>query len=516
MPVAAMSAFSNALAVYASRMTTELMRGVTEFAETVRARDVAIVDVYTPVMFVLLPVVFVIWMWPIFSYLGRTEGHQPTEAVKRRTLSAPLVVALFGFAPWLLAVFLFPVLTVIQFGHWHPDLVSQHILSPLVGGFLAATSTYLLVDWYFRRAIIPRVFPDGRLRATTGATALGVQGRLFVYLIAVAFAPTFTMVGLIRSASDRMAAGGVPAEVMGVLDKAGRVTWGLYTVLGIGLTVLLARTLTVPLGRMARALERVEAGDLDVDLEVDSADEVGALEDGVNSMVHALRDRDEIMQAFGRVVEPAVRDRLLAGRLKLGGEMREASVLFIDLRGFTAIAEHSEPEAVVATLNAFFTVMTRWVRECGGTVDKFIGDAMLVVFGLFDAKQPGGALTDAGAAEGLRCALGVMERLRELNEDRERSGQPPLAVSMGLHTGSVLAGTIGAEDRHEYTVIGDTVNVAARLQQACKQQERELLVSEATLERARDTDAALRLEVSDTISLRGRSQPVRVFSLAGA
>jgi adenylate cyclase len=228
------------------------------------------------------------------------------------------------------------------------------------------------------------------------------------------------------------------------------------------------------------------------------------LADGVNAMVETLRDRERILQTFGRVVEPSVRDRLLAGGVGATGELRTASILFCDLRGFTGMAENAPPSEIVASLNEFFTTMTVWVRECGGFVDKFIGDAMLVVFGLFDVNGDG----DAGAAAALRCATGMHERLMHLNALRAGRNQPPLAVSMGVHCGDVLAGTIGAADRHEYTVIGDAVNVAARLQQLCKDEALAMLVSDAAYERARRAGCDVELVRRDAVTLRGRREPI--------
>ena len=386
--------------------------------------------------------------------------------------------------------------------------MSQHALSPIVNGFLAATTSYLLVDWVFRTLVVPRVFPTGRL-AEVPSLAPGVRVRLLLFLVAVAFTPLFTMLGLVRAAAARVAAGVPAATVVSALSRASGITFLVYVALGVGLTLVLARSLTGPLGALAAALRQVQAGDLSVRVEIGSSDEVGILEDGVNAMVAALREKERILQAFGRVVEPSVRDRLLAGDLGLGGELRSASVLFCDLRGFTAMAERNHPREVVATLNEFFTVMATWVRECGGFVDKFIGDAMLVVFGLFD--RDAAAARGEGAAAALRCALGMRERLAELNAARAASGRPPLAVSVGIHSGEVLAGTIGAADRHEYTVIGDTVNVAARLQQLCKEQERALLVSEAAYELARSCGFAAAMTIRDSVSLRGRSAPVSVL-----
>jgi adenylate cyclase len=261
---------------------------------------------------------------------------------------------------------------------------------------------------------------------------------------------------------------------------------------------------------MAAALRQVQSGDLNVAVTVDSADEVGVLADGVNAMVDTLRDRERILQTFGRVVEPSVRDRLLAGGVGATGELRTASILFCDLRGFTAMAERTPATEVVASLNEFFTIMTAWVRECGGFVDKFIGDAMLVVFGLFDVN----GTRDGGAAAAIRCALGMRDRLGDLNAVRTGRGQTPLAVSIGIHCGDVLAGTIGAADRHEYTVIGDAVNVASRLQHLCTEDDRVLLVSDAAYERARAAGLlVVEMTPRDAVSLRGRSEPIRVFSL---
>ena len=384
------------------------------------------------------------------------------------------------------------------------------MLSPVVNGFLAATTSYLLLDWLFRRMVAPRVFPAGRLADVPGALAPSVLARLLLFLLAVAFVPLFTMLGLVRAAAMRVHAGMNATTVVSALATASTLTFLLYVALGIALTLVLARSLTRPLGLVAAALRRVQSGDLGARVPVGSADEVGVLEDGVNAMAAALRDRERILTTFGRLVEPSVRDRLLAGDVGLGGEVRHASVLFCDLRGFTTMAEQARPEEVVATLNEFFTAMTEWVRACGGFVDKFMGDAMLVVFGLFDPSPDG----SRGAAAALRCALGIHERLGELNRTRVAGGRAPLAASVGMHAGEVLAGTIGAADRHEYTVIGDTVNVAARLQEACKEEGHALLVSEAAYELARAAGLGAALTARDGVVLRGRREAIRAFGLA--
>jgi adenylate cyclase len=228
-------------------------------------------------------------------------------------------------------------------------------------------------------------------------------------------------------------------------------------------------------------------------------------------MVSTLRERESILQTFGRLVEPAVRDRLLAGDLQPGGELRRATVLFVDLRDFSGLAERAPPSEVVKTLNAFFTVMTGWVRECGGYVDKFVGDGMLVIFGLFEDQSD--ASQAAAAAAAIRCATGMRGRLADLNRRRAETGSAPLAMKIGVHSGDVVAGTIGAQERHDYTVIGDTVNVAARLQELCREQGHDVLASDAAYRLAAKNGTAPPALAVSAATLRGRESSVLVYQL---
>ena len=500
---------TNLLAGVTTYVTIELMHGVTPIAEAARASELSVVPAWRCFAYGGGIAFIVFYLWPVIVYFRCGASGSVSELVQRRVTNAPSMLALVGFLMWTTSIVMFPVLTVWHFGHWSPDLMSQQILGPLVNGFLATTLSYLLVDWLFRAMVTPTVFPQGRVAAVSGSLAPGVRTRLLLFLIAVAFIPLFMLLGLVRAAAVRVDAGMPAAQVVASLATASTITFAIFVVLGVLLTLVVARSLTLPLACMAAALKQVQAGDLNVAVTVNSADEVGVLADGVNAMVETLRDRERILQTFGRVVEPSVRDRLLAGGVGATGELRTASILFCDLRGFTAMAEHAPATEVVASLNEFFTTMTVWVRECGGFVDKFIGDAMLVVFGLFETN----GTRDGGAAAAIRCALGMCDRLADLNDVRTGRGQTPLAVSIGIHCGDVLAGTIGAADRHEYTVIGDAVNVASRLQQLCKDDDRVLLVSDAAYQRARAAGSSVELTPCDAVTLRGRREPIRVFRL---
>lgn len=501
---------ANVVAGAATNATVHLMQSVSPFALEVRAYDLQYLPLWRCILYPLLTGVAVVYLWPLIAYFRCGGAKGPSPTIQSRAVNAPFVLAAIGYSGWLSGAVLFPILTILHFGRWTPELASQHLLSPLVNGFLAATTSYLVVDWVFRTRVVPHVFPDGRV-SEAGAMSLGVGARLVVFLIAVAFVPLFTMLGLIRSAAVRLEEGWEIGKVMRELVHAGESTFVLYIALGLVLTALLARTFTRPLGEVTAALRRVRAGTLDQPVRVTSADEIGVLEESVNAMATTLRERERILQTFGRVVEPVVRDRLLAGDLRGEGEIRTASILFCDLRDFTTFAERTPPRELVNTLNQFFTTMTSWARECDGFVNKFIGDGLLVVFGLLDDDPTRGPAV--GAAAAVRCALGMRERLARLNEDRVGLGHVPLGMKIGVHTGPVVAGTIGAVDRHEYTVIGDTVNVAARLEELCKDHSCEVIVSAVTWDLARAGGARLPEAHAAALIPRGRAEAVNIYRL---
>ena len=500
------------LAGATTQLTINTLRSLSPFAQESRAFEWRVLPYWRLTAYIAVTVAAFTYLWPVVLHFRRPVEPVPTR-VQRRVLSAPFLVAAMTFTPWCLSGVFFPAITIWHFGRWAPDLMSQQVLSPLVNGFLAATTSYLVLEWLFRSQIVPRVFPDGRIPELGRCLTAGVRTRLFLFLAAVAFTPLFTMLGVVRTSVVRVATRVQDADaVVAAMAHASTMTFFLYVALGIVLTLILARSLTRPLGDVAGALRRVQRGDLGVQVRVGSSDEVGVLEDGVNALVVALRDREHILQTFGHVVDPSVRDYLLAGGVERGGELRAATVLFCDLRSFTTMAERLAPEEVVRTLNEFFAAMTAWVRQCGGFVDKFIGDAMLVVFGLFEtsvAERPA-----AGAAAALRCALGMQERLTDLNRTRAAAGREPLEMSIAVHAGEVVAGAVGAPDRHEFTVIGDTVNVAARLQQLCRETGCTLLVSETVYDLARRGGVAAPLAMREPVHVRGRSRPIVVYGLA--
>jgi adenylate cyclase len=220
-------------------------------------------------------------------------------------------------------------------------------------------------------------------------------------------------------------------------------------------------------------------------------------------VIHRVKERDAFARFLpGPAVERLSRD---PSALHLGGEQQEATVLFSDIRGFTAMSEQLSAERVVALLNEYFREMVEEIFAHQGILDKFIGDGICAVFGppLADQDQ---------AKRSIDCARGMLARLEKLNHVRAARGEPTLSIGIGIHTGPLVAGNIGSPLRMEYTHIGDTVNTASRIEGLTKELGEPLLVSAATVEKAREAGTYLR-ELGP-VSVRGKDLPFRVFAAA--
>jgi adenylate cyclase len=253
-----------------------------------------------------------------------------------------------------------------------------------------------------------------------------------------------------------------------------QVAIAIIVLTGTALTVgflavgLAARATADPIDSVRRALREVQSGNFDTSVPVYDGTQVGQLQLGFNQMVAGLAERERIRETFGTYVDPEVAEHILTEGTSLEGDDVEVTVMFIDVRNFTGFAEATAARDVVATLNEMFARMVPLIHAHGGRVDKFIGDGLMAVFGAPRHQAD-------HADRGLRAAI---EIAREMHEHAPRS----LQIGIGLNSGRVVAGNVGAPGRVEFSVIGDVVNVAARVEAATRVTGDTILLSAATKE----------------------------------
>ncbi|MBF0410231.1 MAG: HAMP domain-containing protein [Candidatus Riflebacteria bacterium] len=266
------------------------------------------------------------------------------------------------------------------------------------------------------------------------------------------------------------------------------------------LGVLLANKLLVPIKRMDDALGLVSSGDLDVQLEVESGDEIGQISQTFNNMVEGLREKKRMLPYVSEAVLAAVKDSDATGQKE--GEVVEATILFSDIRGFTTLCESYSPREIFAMLNEFLGGVERELSRYGGEVDKFIGDAVMAVFRTSDDEQ---------ALSAVCAAFAMKEFLKNLNEKRAEAGLFPINVGIGISTGKVMQGDVGSERRKDLTVIGDEVNLAARLETASKSgKHTQIVISENTWKLVQEK---VEVEEMSLTAVKGKHQAVRMFEV---
>jgi len=407
------------------------------------------------------------------------EGRPPTDAERVAVLREPWRQALRPLVFWVVAAVGYATLTTL-FGA-EALMVARVFDGILIGGVTTCALAYLMIERSFRPLFAAAL--DGR--PEPGPRTPGVRHRLLLAW-AVGSAVPLLAIGLVM-----------------LVDGDDISRWALVTLALAGLaagfiaTVSFARSVAEPLDSVRDALARVRDGDLDVGLVVDDGGEIGEVQSGFNRMVDGLRERRQIHDLFDRHVGHQVATQALERGSGLRGEQADASVVFVDLVGSTAMAEVLPPEEVVDTLNDFFDVVVRAVDAQGGWVSKFEGDGAMCIFGV-PAIQPDHAARALRAARLLHLGLAALA-------DRH----PGLAAGIGVSSGQVVAGNVGTEARYEYTLIGPAVNEAARLTEVAKGRAVKVLASAEAVRRG-SGEAGAWHDVG-TVALKGRRAPTGIF-----
>jgi adenylate cyclase len=408
------------------------------------------------------------------------EERPPTDRERRSTLRLPGRIALLVLLAWLVAAAL--VSALLAAGGADGRSVARSATTIALVGLLIATFMAFALERLgrpvFRRAL------EGE-DVVLPSRWLGLQPRLLLGWL-VSSAVPFASLLLLPFTTEDEDRGDVGVTIFGVSI--------LGLVGGFAITAVAGRGITAPLHDVRRALKHVGEGDLDVLVGVDASGELGQVQQGVNAMVAGLRDRRRIETILGHHVGEEVAQLAVAGET-LGSEHREASVLFVDVIGSTQMAERLPPDEVVGRLNDLFAAVVSVVSAEGGLVNKFDGDGALCVFGA-PTPQPD------HATRALRAARALRAEVAELADCH--SG---FDAGIGVASGLVVAGRVGAAERYEYTVLGGPVNAAARLTDQAKGRPSRVLAAATTVDRAAPEEA-VRWAEPTPVELRGFAEPL--------
>jgi adenylate cyclase len=409
------------------------------------------------------------------------DERAPTAREISTVLNGPL--RLFGLqvSLWFVAALVFGAINLT----FSTTLGVRVAIVVMLTGLITASCAYLLTERILRPAAA-RALAGGTDRrfAVPGVATRAVLAWLLGTGIPVC---TIVAIGILALAGDQNITVHRLAIVMVVLGGTG-IAVGLLAV------TVAARTTADPIDSVRRALAEVQEGDFDVRVPVYDGSQIGQLQLGFNRMVNGLAEREKIRDAFGAYVDPDVAEHILEEGTNLAGEQVEVTLMFIDIRDFTGFAEETPADEVVSALNELFEQIVPIIHDQGGRVDKFVGDGLLAVFGAPRRQED-------HADHALATALQIA---------RDVKSEHGLKIGIGLNSGTVVAGNLGGAGRLEFSVIGDPVNVAARVEAATKDTGDQILIAERTKELLGDSHPEL--AERSGIELKGKREKVRVYA----
>ena len=408
--------------------------------------------------------------------------------------SLPRQAYYLSIASWFLAGIAALLLHAIKYPDFptgsHMKLLSGYWI---LGGGILAQLEYVIFEYRYKKLASANTVPHFKER---------LSRRILESLFIFTLAPTLTMLlTVLRYSHEGVLSQKVSNELFFI---------GLLTILGaVIVAFFIGKMLKEDTRLIVDAVKAIEQGNFQTAITINRSDELGEVSEGINAMVKGLQLREKIKEAFGRFVNPHVAGMFIKQfvedeqSIKMGGQKQHAVVLMADLRDFTALSETMPPNELIELLNEYFSVMVDVIHTQGGIVDKFMGDAIMAVFGLPDCEQP--------EKNAVNAALEMRQQLKKLNQDFAQRGLPELDNGIGIHCGEVIAGYLGSQERLEFTVIGSTVNVASRIEQQTKVLKHAILISDAIKQ---NLDNRYNVELVDELSLKGVSSSVKVYTLS--
>ena len=444
-----------------------------------------------------------IWSWLILSLrpaLLRLQRNEPITAgeldsVRRRLVHLPWFGAAISGTAWFMGAVVFLVSLSLAGKPMSAQLFWHLPISFGVSGFIATTQSFFLIEWTSQWGFFRLFFRDARPDRLKGIHPISLRMRGFMWAVSASICPIGSLLLLLFAPPSP----GTNPQSFGVFVAVIGVAFALFSALLIG------RSVAKPVDELRAAAQAVAQGQLDVQVPLRRADEFGALIGEFNHMVTELREKERLRQTFGAHVGRRAAEEILTRDPGLGGTEQIITVMFVDIRSFTARSAHLSPTKAVGLLNEFLRVMVEAVEgEHGGMINKFLGDGFMALFGISRDDNN-------HADKALAAAQSIQRTLQRLNAERASRGEDAIQIGIGINTGPAIVGSIGSPDRMEFTVIGNTVNVASRIEALNKTLGTSLLLSKETRTAIRTN---LQLRALPPQPVKGVDQPVEIFTIA--
>lgn len=455
-----------------------------------------------PMIGITLFVVDTLTLWILFRPIAQGIHQQHKRAAYIRARNFPL----WMFARIALIHMPLGTLTAFLYSRWlisvtGVDLPDWQMLT--INGLVTSVGVSHAIIEYFAslriiRPVIPLLYTDEQPQQI-----FPVKTRLRLFLISVwMFLMPMGIVSVVIVARIN-----VMLRELNIISTPPQflslILWIITFLIAVTMLIffmarLMAGEIQFLIEQLKNAMRFVAQGNLGTMLDITTTDEFAELYQGFNHMTDGLREREHLHDAFGRYVSPELAERVLSGELNMEGKLVQATVMFVDIRGFTALSEKLSATQIVEMLNRFFAQVEPIIKAHGGWINKFLGDGFMVTFG---APVP----YDDHALRAVHTALAIREQSKQFTE-------PVIKIGIGIESGEMVAGSIGSPERLEYTVIGDTVNVASRIESLNKEMGTEILISH-------NVYAAAHLMLNGTAQMmppaqvKGKAQPVQVYSI---
>ncbi|HEX4707433.1 MAG TPA: adenylate/guanylate cyclase domain-containing protein [Candidatus Udaeobacter sp.] len=458
---------------------------------------------------VIYPLGIFIWVRRIFSFRAWLHRLQAAEvggdrsplqdltAARRRLIHLPWFAAAICGVAWFLCIPVF-LGALLQVQHPLDSRLLWHLpISFCLSGFIAVTHSFFLVELGSYWGLFPIFFRDARADRTPNIFTLSLRGHGILWAISASVCPIASLL-LLMFAPQSSA---VDPEWFAVFVGGVGIAFGLFTAL------MMSRLIAKPIDQLRLAADAVAHGKLNVDLRATGAsraDEFGRLLSEFDHMVGELRDKEKLRRTFGLHVGQRAAEQILARDPGLSGVEEDITVMFVDMRSWTARASVSDPADVVEVMNDFFRVTVRVVEEDHrGMVNKYLGDGFMAIFGASGS-------TSNHTHDAVAAGRQILRAVEELNDELAAKGRAPIKIGIGIHCGPAIVGSIGSPQRLEFTAMGNTVNIASRIEALTKTTGRQLLVTAAVRDRS---DDSFSFEALPPQEVRGIEEPMAIFAV---